>query len=290
MSHCWYNESNTEIPSDKDTQTIGTTKTAITLFMLIVFDTVITMPVLELKNVSLKMNGRWILKNLNMEFQDGKVYAVVGPNGAGKSTLAYTIMGLDDYRDIDGDILFDGKSIKNLSITERAKLGIILAWQEPARYEGLRIRKFLMASAGGRRVEIGELLRKVGLPEEYADRAVDRTLSGGERKKLELASILAMKPKFAMLDEPDSGIDVSSLEKIFEIIRMLKEKGTTVVLITHSLTVLKQAEYAFLMCNGTVVEKGDVSKIIPFFEGKCIPCDHKNMPTINPGILQQKTL
>jgi len=238
------------------------------------------MEILELRNVSLKLNGKWILKELNATFQEGHVHAVVGPNGAGKSTLAYTIMGLEGYKNIEGDIMFDGESIKGLSITERARKGITLAWQEPARYEGLSVRKFLMASAG-EKVDVGDILQKVGLSEDYAERAVDKTLSGGERKKIELASILAMKPKLVMLDEPDSGIDISSLEKIFEAIKMLKENGTTVILITHSLAVLKQAEHAFLMCNGVIVDKGSVEKIIPFFEGKCMPCRHKNMPDLN---------
>jgi len=129
---------------------------------------------------------------------------------------------------------------------------------------------------------LASLLMKVGLnPDEYMERKVDKSLSGGERKKIELASILAMKPKLVMLDEPDSGIDVASLEKIFEAIKLLKEEGSTVILITHSLAVLKQAEHAFLMCNGTIVDKGRVENIIPYFENKCLPCRHKNMPALN---------
>ncbi len=237
------------------------------------------MGILELKDVSLKINGKQILNGLNVDFWEGHVHAVVGPNGAGKSTLAYTIMGLEGYRNIDGEIIFEGEPIKDLNVTERARKGITLAWQEPARYEGLSVKKFLMAS--GKKVDVEDILEKVGLGVEYAERAVDKTLSGGERKKIELASILAMKPKLVMLDEPDSGIDVASLEKIFEAIKMLKEEGTTVILITHSLAVLKQAEHAFLMCNGMIVDKGKVEKIIPFFEGKCVPCRHKNMPELN---------
>lgn len=139
--------------------------------------------ILQLKNVSLKLNGKWILRDINVDFWRNHVHAIVGPNGAGKSTLAYTIMGLDGYRNIEGDIIFDGKSIKNLTITERARRGITLAWQEPARHEGLKVRKFLMASAGKRSIDVEDILEKVGLGKEYADRAVDKTLSGGERKK-----------------------------------------------------------------------------------------------------------
>ena len=124
-----------------------------------------------------------------------------------------------------------------------------------------------------------DILTKVGLVyDDYKNRNVDKTLSGGERKKVELASILAMEPAFVMLDEPDSGIDVDSLEMIFDAIHVLKKNGSTVVLITHSLTVLKQADHAFLLCHGGIVDKGETKKIIPYFEGKCLFCDHKNEP------------
>jgi len=238
------------------------------------------MGILELNNLKLALNGRNILNGLDMEFWEGHVHAVVGPNGAGKSTLAYTIMGLEGYRNIEGDIIFEGNSIKKMGIAERAKRGITLGWQEPARYEGLTVKQFIMASSAEKSIEaVKDALRKVGLnPEEYMSRAVDKTLSGGERKKVELASILAMKPKFVMLDEPDSGIDVSSLEKIFEGIKLLKSYGSTIVLITHSLAVMKQAEHAFLMCGGKLVEKGGIDKIKPYFEKECLPCEHKNLP------------
>ena len=167
-----------------------------------------------------------------------------------------------------------------MNVTERAKLGITLGWQEPARYEGLTVKQFIMASAAEKKIDVvKDVLSTMRLrPLEYMERAVDKTLSGGERKKIELASILAMRPRFVMLDEPDSGIDVSTLERIFEVIKKLKENNVTVVLITHSLAVLKQVDHAFLMCNGEIVEKGEAEKIIPYFENKCIPCPHKNQP------------
>ena len=190
-------------------------------------------------------------------------------------------MGLSGYRDYTGDILFEGESIKNLSIDERAKKGIALSWQEPARFEGLTVKNFIKASAnGGSDSLINDVLNKMGLdPTAYAHRAVDKTLSGGERKKLEMASILAMRPRFVMLDEPDSGIDVSSLENIFKALQILKRNGSTVILITHSLTVLKQADHAFLLCGGKIYDKGRADKIENFFEDKCLICDHKNIPT-----------
>lgn len=238
------------------------------------------MGILEIKNLSLSIEDKEILRNLNMDIWEGHIHAIVGPNGAGKSSLAAAIMGLSDYRDIQGKILFENKEIQDLDIDKRAKQGITLGWQEPARYEGLTVRDFIKSSSKNKDDEyIKEKLEKMGLdPEEYIDRAVDDTLSGGERKKIEVASILAMDPDLIMLDEPDSGIDVGTLEKIFEIIKELKEKGTTVLLITHSLAVLKQADHAFLMCHGEILEKAVAEKIVPYFEKNCIPCPHKNKP------------
>jgi len=238
------------------------------------------MGILELKDVGLELGGKQILKDLSMDLWEGHVHAIVGPNGAGKSTLACTIMGLAGYQHFTGDILFQGKSLKGLTIDQRAKLGITMAWQEPARYEGLSVAKFISAGIeDSSQAIIKEVLEKVRLdPEQYMTRAVDSTLSGGERKKLELASILAMKPKLVMLDEPDSGIDVASLNNIFEAIKMLKEDGASVLLITHSEAVLAHAEHAFLLCCGTIRGKGSIERMKAYFGQKCVPCDHKNQP------------
>jgi Fe-S cluster assembly ATP-binding protein len=236
--------------------------------------------ILEVKDVSLSLGDHRILDNLSLEFWGGHVHAVVGPNGAGKSTLASTIMGLTGYMDFEGDIVFEGDSIKPLSLDQRARRGITLAWQEPARYEGLTVQQFINAGAKDKSRETGSrALDLVGLePDEYLARSVDRTLSGGERKRIELASILAMEPRLVLMDEPDSGIDVEALEKIFDAIRFLKKKGTTVILITHSAAVLEQADHAFLICCGRLVQKGSVDHIMEYFGKKCIPCDHKNEP------------
>ena len=238
------------------------------------------MGILEISKLSLSLNGKKILRNVSMDIWKGHIHAIVGPNGAGKSTLASAIMGLEGYRDVQGTIVFNGKLLNDLSIDERARLGISFGWQEPARFEGLLVRDFLGASA--KHVDehiLSSCLSQVGLnPSEYLDRAVDKTLSGGERKKVELASILAMDPALIMLDEPDSGIDVATLEKMFEVIQELKNKGTTILLITHSLAVLRQADHAFLLCHGEILEKAVAEKIIPYFEQNCIPCPHKNEP------------
>lgn len=239
------------------------------------------MGILEVRNVSLELGGKKILDDLSLDFWEGHIHALCGPNGAGKSTLASAIMGLPGYTRIQGDFLFDGQSISALSVDERARLGITLAWQEPARFEGLTVRNFIAAGAKDKsRDRIDDVLRQVGLdPATYMKRSVDKTLSGGERKRIELASILAMEPKFVLMDEPDSGIDVEALDRIFDALKVLKSRGATVVLITHSATVLRQAEHAFLMCSGRLIDKGSTSKINKYFENKCIPCHHINEPS-----------
>lgn len=242
------------------------------------------MGIVEIHDLSLTINGNNILKQVNLDIWTGHIHALVGTNGAGKSTLASSIMGLEGYREVTGDILFNGERINDLTIDERARKGITFGWQEPARYEGIRISDFVGAGIPSSRQKqkehiINDSLQQMGLnPDEYQNRSVDQTLSGGERKKVELASIVAMDPPFIMLDEPDSGIDVGTLEKMAEVIQKLKKKGTTILLITHSLAVLRQADHAFLMCDGRIIEKSVAAKIIPYFEKNCIPCDHKNMP------------
>jgi len=234
------------------------------------------MSILELKNVSLVLGGKRILNNLSLDVWQGRVHALIGPNGAGKSTTANLIMGLSGYTEFEGDVLFEGRSLRGLSIDQRARRGITLAWQEPARFEGLPVRQFILAATKDKSEgRFREVLDEVGLdPDRYVDRAVDKTLSGGERKRIELASILAMEPKLVLMDEPDSGIDVEALEWIFKARKVFTQKKATVIMITHSLPVLRHAEHAFLLCCGKLVDKGSVDKIGYYFERKCIPCDH----------------
>jgi len=238
------------------------------------------MGILELHNITLELGGKPILNDLSVDFWEGHVHALIGPNGAGKSTLANTIMGLPGYTHHSGDVLLDGESLRGVPVDERARRGITLAWQEPARFEGLRMDRFIAAGAKVKsRENVEEMLTRVGLdPERYVGRKVDKTLSGGERKRVELASILAMEPRLVLMDEPDSGIDVEALQRIFDALADFKAMGTTVIMITHSMAVLEHAEHAFLLCNGRILDKGSVGKISGYFADNCIPCHHENMP------------
>ncbi|MCM8782735.1 MAG: ATP-binding cassette domain-containing protein, partial [Candidatus Omnitrophica bacterium] len=193
------------------------------------------MEILRIEKLSLNLERRQILKDLDLCVEEGSIHSILGSNAAGKSSLAYLIMGCCDYISRQGKIYFMGKDITELPLSKRAKMGITLAWQEPARFEGLTVKDYISVGMKEKSSSIvEEALRKVLLePPDYLERFVDKTLSGGERKRIELAAVFAMKPKLAILDEPDSGIDILALDNIVEIIKELKQQGSTILLITH---------------------------------------------------------
>jgi len=229
---------------------------------------------LRIENLTLERGNRTILKDINFTVNAREIYSIIGPNGAGKSSLAYTIMGCGDYRPSKGRIIFDGKDITDLPIWQRARLGITLAWQEPARFEGITVEDYLLLGIEKNRKEAEEALKRVLLePREYLKRRVDKNLSGGERKRIELAAIFAMRPRLAILDEPDSGIDILVLDKIINFICDLKERGTTVLLITHRPRMALAAERAALICGGGyLVKEGDSREVVKCFENKSFVC------------------
>ena len=249
---------------------------------------------LQLQNLGLKLNGKQILNRLNLETRPGEIHSILGANGTGKSTLASVIAGLSGYRQVDGKIRFKGEDITGLSISERARKGITLAWQEPARFEGLSVSEYIglgQRYSGDSSASPRECLTKVGLvPENYLTRAVDTTLSGGERKRIELASVLAMKPKFAILDEPDSGIDALSIDCVVEVIKTFSRNGTTVLLITHHEEVAEIADRASSLCGGTIMKTGDPVAVARYFRNHCQECLHVNLPgeeeKINDGVFE----
>ena len=180
---------------------------------------------LKIENLSLKKGEKQLLNDVSFEVADGEVFGVLGTNGAGKTTLAYILIGSSEYKPDSGKIIFNGTDITNMTIDERARLGITLAWQEPAKFEGLSILDYVTIGSEMKGHTIAEkYIDQMRLtPSEYRTRQVDKTLSGGERKKVELASVLAMKPKLAILDEPDSGIDMLSQSAVTNLIKEIKE-------------------------------------------------------------------
>ncbi len=234
--------------------------------------------VLIVDNLSLIKDKKQILENVRFHIEPGEIFAIIGPNGSGKSSLAYSLMGLNNYELSEGKIYLNGIDITESSIRERAQSGLTLGWQEPARFEGISVKRFLSLGLESRGKEVKEqnlarALEELGLvAEKYLDRNVDSTLSGGERKRIELSSILLMKPKLVILDEPDSGVDIIAINNISRIIKNFKREGIGVLLITHSDEILKLADKAALLCNGRIIKRGTAEVIGEYFRDFCLLC------------------
>ena len=227
----------------------------------------------------LKMNGvsvtafddsgsKQILNNVTMTLDNKKIYVMTGPNGGGKSSIAKVIMGI--FEASEGQIFLDDTDITKMGITERAKLGIGYAFQAPARFKGLKVRDLLKLAAGGEKIDQCQLLYDVGLcAQDYLDREINSTFSGGELKRIEIASILARNLKVALFDEPEAGIDLWSFQRLTETFETLHQKyDTTIVIISHQERILRLADEVILIADGTVSGRtshedflGEISKI-----------------------------
>lgn len=212
---------------------------------------------LEMINVGVIFNGddgeTQILKGINLTLQNKKIYVMTGPNGGGKSSIAKTIMGI--YQPTGGQILLDGIDITHKELYERARLGIGYAFQQPARFKGITVRDLLrIASGTDQSVNQCDLLYDVGLcAQDYLDREVNSSLSGGELKRIEIATILARNLKVAIFDEPEAGIDLWSFQRLTETFEALNEKGdTTIIVISHQERILNLADEVIMVTNGTV--------------------------------------
>lgn len=234
---------------------------------------------LEVKGLNYYAGERQILKNLDLFVEGGTIHSILGANGTGKTTLGFVLMGLSGYKPQSGKVLFEGNDITGLSISERAKRGLTLAWQHSTSFEGITIGDYLAVASRGQKDVTAFALTGLGLePEHYLNRKYDESLSGGERKRIELAAILVMSPKLAILDEPDSGIDALSIEKIADVIRLINKNGSTILLITHSWRIAGIADTASTLCNGTILTTGEPYKATQFFIRQCQQCTHVNAP------------
>ena len=232
-----------------------------------------TEALLRIENLSLRREGYEVLRRVNLTVQPGEVHGLLGLNGSGKSSLAYTLMGCGGYAPDEGTIWFAGQDITGLSITARARLGLTLAWQEPARFEGLPVGAYLALGAhDADAARLAAALEAVALPPAvYLKRPVNHALSGGERKRIELASVFAMRPELAILDEPDSGVDTLTLGDIAALIRRMAGQGAAVLLITHRDEMLAVADSASLMCQGTIVFSGSPDETRTYYGHRCRP-------------------
>jgi len=229
---------------------------------------------LQVENVTFVADGCEILRDVSLAVGEAEIHAVLGPNAAGKSTLANLIMGCGGAVPTRGRIVFRGEDISRLPVFKRARMGLTLAWQEPARFEGLSVRDYLCLGMPQRgEGEAAQALRDVLLePSLYLDRLVDRRLSGGERKRIELAAVLAMKPRLAVLDEPDSGIDMLAMENMVSLIGSFRVRGASVLLISHRQEVAAIADRSTLICGGRVVATGSPADVASYYANTCVSC------------------
>lgn len=223
---------------------------------------------LSIKNISYKIKEnnreRTILDNISFDFDLGKNYVVTGANGCGKSTLAKIIMGI--LTPTSGKIYLDGRDITNLSITQRANLGIAYAMQQPVRFKGLSAKEMLEYASKDKlhTSSACEYLSKVGLcAREYMDRDLDNTLSGGELKRVEIASVLARGAKVNIFDEPEAGIDIWSFNSLVDIFRNSISPNSLNIIISHQERLFASADEIILIENGKITRSGATQDILP---------------------------
>lgn len=230
---------------------------------------------IEIKNLHAKINGKEIIKGLSLSIGPGEVHAVMGPNGAGKSTLSYIIAGRKGYEVTQGDITIDGKSILGLEPDERAARGVFLAFQYPVEIPGVQLSMFLKESVNSIRKTLGKpeldalaflklmksKVKQLGVKEEMLKRPVNTGASGGEKKRNEILQMAMLEPRFAVLDETDSGLDIDALKVVSDGVNSLRGEDRSFLVITHYQRLLDHIvpDFVHVLAEGKIVESGDAS-------------------------------
>ena len=220
---------------------------------------------LELKNISFSADGKQILKNINLVIDDAKFVVITGPNGGGKSTLAKVIAGI--ITPDSGQILLDGQDITDWSITDRARAGVSFAFQQPVRFKGVTV-KDLITLASGKDISTAaacDYLAQVGLcAKDYIDREVNASLSGGELKRIEIATVMARKTKLTLFDEPEAGIDLWSFKNLIDVFeKMHDEIQASIMIISHQERILNIADQVVVISNGEIAQIGTKVEVLP---------------------------
>lgn len=225
---------------------------------------------LELKNISFDVDAdgedKEIIQDVSLTIPDDKLIVVTGPNGGGKSTLARIIMGIE--KPTSGKIFFNGEDITDKDITERARLGIGFAFQQPVRFKGIEVYDLIRLATGKnlKQSEAERYLQEVGLnAEEYIDREVNASLSGGELKRIEIASVLAKAPKLSVFDEPEAGIDLWSFQNLIKVFEGMRKhiEGSSIMIISHQERILEIADEIVVIRDGKIDAKGTKDEILP---------------------------
>ncbi len=229
---------------------------------------------LEIQNVSVNIGEKSILHDVSLSIKEGETHVLMGPNGAGKSTLGYTLMGNPDYLISSGRILFNGNDITNDSADKRAKAGMFLSFQDPLEVPGISLESFIRSSmqhVTDQKVKLipfkkslEESMDVLNMNHSYAERDLNVGFSGGERKKSEILQLLMLKPKLAILDETDSGLDVDAVRTVSKgILEYQKKVHGSLLIITHSTRILESlnVDYTHIMVKGHIVHTGDGSLV-----------------------------
>ena len=215
-----------------------------------------------------------IIHDLNLTVENGKFTVITGPNGSGKSTLARLIMGIE--KPLSGRILLDGEDITDLDITERAKRGISFAFQQPVRFKGIRVQDLLRLAAG-KNLSISsacEYLSEVGLcARDYIDREINSSLSGGELKRIEIATLLARHTKLSLFDEPEAGIDLWSFQNLIRIFEKMRSEiqDSSILIISHQERILQIADEIVVLADGQISRRGSPEEVLPMLIGQTAP-------------------
>ncbi|RLE87407.1 MAG: ABC transporter ATP-binding protein [Thermoprotei archaeon] len=220
------------------------------------------MALLELRNLHVAVAGRRVVKGINLEIERGELHILMGPNGSGKSTLLKAIMGIPGYTVVEGEIMFEGRDMRDLKPHERARMGIAMAYQStrPIGVTLSRLIRELCRLYGTSPADVSGL----GL-EELLNRELHKGFSGGESKRVELALTILQRPKLALLDEPDSGVDLESIRVVGKAINRLVERGAAVLLVTHTGIVaeyLRRVDEAHVMIDGRIVASGELPHLL----------------------------
>ena len=221
---------------------------------------------LEIRDLTVEASGRIILDSVKLTVRDGEKVLLLGPNGSGKSSLMQTIMGNPSYKILSGSIMFNGRDITGLSPEERARMGIGLIFQIPPKVKGVRLMDLIERIAKMRGIDLDEIRRKA--EELRISHLLERDLnvgfSGGEMKKAELLIMLSQRPKLALIDEIDSGVDVESMEHVGSSLNGILSSDTSAIVVTHTGYISKyiNADIAYVMLNGRIVCSGDPNSIL----------------------------
>ena len=234
---------------------------------------------LTLENISFDVKDdkgeKEIIKNLSLTIDEGKFVVITGPNGGGKSTTAKLIMGIENPT--EGRIYFEGQDITNMSITERANLGISFAFQQPVRFKGLQVLDLIRLAAKKRLTvaEACQYLSEVGLcAKDYINREVNASLSGGELKRIEIATVLARASKLSVFDEPEAGIDLWSFQNLIRVFERMREKSNgSILIISHQERILNIADEIVVIADGRSTKQGPQDQVLPEIMGTAAAVD-----------------